>query len=120
MEPPAKPDKARYAATERGTKTMSDLPDMLTGGGGYSGRGPDGKVHCGALVTVEATSERGQAFLSAYYGAIGQQAGGLFEDDEPLFLSFPPEKFGQLKRQASLACLSIGELRDYPDYESYA
>ena len=92
------------------------LPDLLTGPGVSCG--PNGSH---AFTTVEATSERGQVFLCAFYEAIDKQAGGLFEDDEPLFLSLhEPGQFDQIKRQASLAGLSVGKLEDYPDYESCA
>jgi hypothetical protein len=84
---------------------MNNLPDLLTGPGFSCG--PDG---CVRLISVEATSQRGQAFLVGYYRATGEQAGGMFCDDEPEFLSFLPEEFKQLRRQASLAALSIGEL----------
>ena len=40
---------------------MDNLPDLLTGGG--VSISPHDVI---ALVSVEATSERGQAFLSAY------------------------------------------------------
>jgi hypothetical protein len=94
---------------------MSNLPDLLTGNGVSCG--PHG---CVALVSVEATTQRGQSFLVAYYQAIGEQAGGSFYDDEPEFLTFLPKEMDQLKRQASLAALSMGELKDYPDYDSFA
>jgi hypothetical protein len=94
---------------------MTNLPDLLTGLG-YS-CSPHG---CTKLVTVEATSQGGQTFLIAYYQATGEQAGGTFCDDEPEFLTFLPKEFKQLKRQASLAALSMGELKDYPDYDSFA
>src|SRR5262245_54157507 len=92
-----------------------NLPDLLTGTGASCG--PHGVI---ALVTVEATSERGQSFLCAFYEAIDQQAGGLFADDEPEFLTLEPKQVGLLKRQARLAAVSMGELRDYPAYDSFA
>jgi hypothetical protein len=94
---------------------MTNLPDLLIGSG--CSCGPHG---CVRLVSVEAASQRGQAFLIAYYQATGEQAGGTFCDDEPEFLTFLPEEFKQLRRQASLAALSMGELKDYPDYDSFA
>ena len=94
---------------------MKDLPDLLTGP--CVSCGPHG---CVELVSVEATSERGQVFLSAYYDAIDRQAGGLFCDDEIEFLTLLPKEFDRFKRQASLVPVSVGELKDYPDYDSLA
>jgi hypothetical protein len=94
---------------------MTNLPDLLTGSGiSFTTHGST------RLVSVEATSQRGQAFLVAYYQATGEKAGGMFCDDGPEFLTFYPEEFEQLKRQASLAGLSMGGLKDYPDYDSFA
>ena len=88
---------------------MKDLPDLLTGP--CVSCGPHG---CVELISVEATSERGQMFLSAYYDAIDQQAGGSLCDDEIEFLTLLPKEFARLKRQASLVPVSVGELKDYP------
>ena len=88
---------------------MTDLPDLLTNRQWLLLR-PHG---CVALVSVEATTQGGQDFLTAYYDAIGQKAGGVFSDDEIEFPPFLPKEFDQLKRQASVVPLC--ELKDYPD-----
>src|SRR5258708_27204068 len=99
---------------------MDNLPDLLTGGGVFFGS------QAIALVTIEATSERGHAFLLAYYDAIDRNAGGTFygepddDDFEIQFLSLTPKEFDLLKRQASLAPLSLVGLYDYPGYDSFA
>jgi len=100
--------------------TIKHLPDLLTGNGVSCGPG----WQC-QFKTVEATSVRGQAFLTAFHEAMDEQCcADTTEDDDGYvhidYLSFTPEEFVQFARQASLAAVSMGELRDFPDYDSWA
>lgn len=90
------------------TPRKAHLPDLLSGD--VVCANPHG---CTVLVSVEATSNRGRAFLTAFYEAIDQDAGGAFSGDDIEFLTLLPKRFDQLKRHARIAALSMGELKDY-------
>jgi hypothetical protein len=71
-------------------------------------------------IVVEATSEKGQIFLDAYSEATDREYdGNYFEGDDGTrevealhFMERQPQDFERFKRQASLACITIGEMEE--------
>jgi hypothetical protein len=90
------------------TKRQEAIPDLLI-------RSETSPRFRGWKTAYSATS-RGRAFLVAYDHATSQddEAEGLSNID---YLPIAPEEFEQFQRQASLAALSVGDVKDFPGAE---